>query len=432
MAQGKLAGREAVPPSGKSKTFFTNPHLKDLNQRGIGGMDPSVYLSVCCRNSDFAPESRCPLYKVSVPDHSSSLPTGASASRESLRQIARLETCVVSKTFISLPPSGWIIGVGGNPGSTIIIDTSKPKKVIRGPDLVAAKWNPILNAVGNKVYALCNCPNYIFKTKRNLVPWFEVLDLSKTTVTKAADGSLSLDGCSWEELSWPLCFPRRLSPNGYKSPPVITIRSYVVVLHYILISLNQKPGSTYAFDTISGEWHKIDTPLPFIGRATPHGHKGCVFLGSSSENGSVNAYHICVSTSSCSLTAAGEGTAALKLSITVCFTVRTTHQEVSTMAGQHIVSLDRERFSLLTFSLGNHKHRMTLFGEWGESYATKLFAKLTTYHIENPALLEETHEPKKLWAVKHEILLSKQQEQNFDLFSSYGFSSPPILFALSI
>ncbi|GJN22685.1 hypothetical protein PR202_gb10277 [Eleusine coracana subsp. coracana] len=395
MAQGKLAGREPMPPSGKSETFFTNPHLKDLNQRGIGGMDPSVYLSVCCRNSDFAPESRCPLYKVSVPDHSSSLPTGAPASRESLRQIARLETCVVGKTFISLPPSGWIIGVGGNPGSTIIIDTSEPKK-------------------------------------RNLVPWFEVLDLSKTTVTKAADGSLSLDGCSWEELSWPLCFPRRLSPNGYKSPPVITIRSYVVVLHYILISLNQKPGSTYAFDTISGEWHKIDTPLPFIGRATPHGHKGSVFLGSSPEKGSVNAYHICVSTSSCSLTAAGEGTAALKLSITACFTVRTTHQEVSTMAGQHIVSLGRERFSLLTFSLGNHKHRMTLFGECGESYATKLFAKLTTYHIENPALLEETHDPKKLWAVKHEILVSKQQEQNFDLFSSYGFSSPPIVFALSI
>ncbi|TVU27168.1 hypothetical protein EJB05_29755, partial [Eragrostis curvula] len=284
MAPGKLTGGGgAMPLSGKPKAFATDPHLEEPNRRGIGGMDPSVYLFVRRRYSGFAPEASCPLYKVSVPD--SSLP-GASATRESHRQTAVLETDVEGMSFVSLP-SGWIIGVGGNPGGTIIIDDIEPPtKVIRGPNLLAAKCYPILAAVGNKVYALCVSPSY--KTEPNFVPWFEVLDLSKGTVTETADGSLRLDGCSWEELAWPSCFPRKLSPTEYIHPPIIGVSSYVVVPPYILLSLNQKTSCTYAFDTNSGEWHKINSSLPFVGPAVPHGPRGCVFLGSSLEDGTMD------------------------------------------------------------------------------------------------------------------------------------------------
>nr|CAB3464554.1 unnamed protein product [Digitaria exilis] len=265
-------------------------------------MDPSsVYLFVRRRYSGFAPEAYCPLYKVSVPD--SSLPGASATTREeSHRQIAAVEIDLEGMSFVSLPSSEWIIGVGGVPGATIIIDddTEPPTKVIRGPNLLAAKRYPILAAVGDKVYALCISPSY--KTEPDFVPWFEVLDLSKGTVTEAADGSLRLDGCSWEELAWPSCFPRRLSPTDYLHPPIKNVRAYVVVPPYVLLSINpEMPSScTYAFDTNSGEWHTINnSSLPFLGLAVPHGPRGCcVFLGSSQKDGRVYAYHIRVSTSS--------------------------------------------------------------------------------------------------------------------------------------
>ncbi|KAK3136032.1 hypothetical protein QOZ80_5BG0427060 [Eleusine coracana subsp. coracana] len=270
----------------------------------------SVYFSVCRRESGFAPELRCPLYKVTTnvdPDHhrrssssSSPSPATTTTSKEKKKKKPRhrrgrcrvagagvVETGVGGKTFISLLPAasssagrGWIIGVGGDyrRGSTTIIDTTtKPARLIRGPDLLAAKWNPVLAAVGTKVYALCNTASY--KRKPNFVPWFEVLDLSKATVVvvTATDGnnSLSLHGCCWEELPCPPFFPRKLTPTGYLHPPTISVSSYVTVLpHYILISLVQKSSCTYVFDTSSGEWHQVQddkSSLPFIGRAIPHG-----------------------------------------------------------------------------------------------------------------------------------------------------------------
>ncbi|KAK3139233.1 hypothetical protein QOZ80_5AG0379990 [Eleusine coracana subsp. coracana] len=447
MAQ-KLTVRGAVPSSGKSEAFVTNPRLEAPNQRGIGGMDPSVYLSVCRRASGFAPDLHCPLYKVNVPDHhhSSSMTTATRAEIKP-RRIARagVETGVGGKTFSSLPASsGWIIGVGGDyrGGSTTIIDTTKkPIKRIRGPDLLAAKWNPVLAAVGTKVYALCNTPSY--RRKPNFVPWFEVLDLSNATVTETSDGSLSLDGCFWEELSCPPCFPRKLTPTGYLHPPTISVSSYVTVLpHYILISLVQKSSCTYVFDTSSGEWHEVqDNSLPFVGRAVPHGP--CFCLGTSLCNGTVNAYRIRVVISSASTSTriirannGGSNTnnnnVVVRLSITECSIVNEARERVGSMQGQHIVSLDRGLFSLFTFSLGHFKHIACSDSEDDKIYSTKLFAKLTTYHIENPALLEETMDQGKLRAVEHEITVSKHQEQNFDFFSTYGFSSPPIPFVLSI
>ncbi|KAF8727447.1 hypothetical protein HU200_019055 [Digitaria exilis] len=376
-------------------------------------MDPSVYLFVRRRYSGFAPEAYCPLYKVSVPD--SSLPGASATTREeSHRQIAAVEVDLEGMSFVSLPSSGWIIGVGGVPGGTIIIDdTEPPTKVIRGPNLLAAKRYPILAAVGDKVYALCISPSY--KTEPDFVPWFEVLDLSKGTVTEAADGSLRLDGCSWEELAWPSCFPRRLSPTDYLHPPIISVRAYVVVPPYVLLSINPQTPSctTYAFDTNSGEWHTINnSSLPFLGPAVPHyGPRGCcVFLGSSQEDGRVYAYQIRVSTSSSTTKAgvvsAGKGSA-LGLSITEWSIRNKEHERV-----------------------GNHrKYKMIA----SYTYSKKLFVKLTTYHIENnPAFLEETQGQRNLLTVKHEIQVSKQQEQDFEFFSSYGFSPPEIRLALSI
>uniref|UniRef100_A0A0E0R431 Uncharacterized protein n=1 Tax=Oryza rufipogon TaxID=4529 RepID=A0A0E0R431_ORYRU len=55
------------------------------------------------------------------------------------------------------------------------------------------------------------------------------------------------------------------------------------------------PWGTYAFDTNSIKWHKVDNKkLPFTGCAAPH---GSVFLGLSKDNGPINAYRINVTTS---------------------------------------------------------------------------------------------------------------------------------------
>ncbi|TVU36543.1 hypothetical protein EJB05_18480 [Eragrostis curvula] len=438
MAHGLAEGD--MPPSDKLDVFVADPQLKGPNQTGIGGgqsMDRSVYLSVCRRDISFAPKAYYPLYKVDISGDSSSL--GAPAARERPRRIGELRTDVGGKTFVSLP-SGWIIGVGGEHGGTIIVDTKAPTstpKVIHGPNLLAGKWSPVVAAVGCKVYALSRSPSYI--REPDFFPWFEVLDLSKGTVTETADGSFSLDGCFWEELPCPPIFPHKLSPRGYLRPPIITVRSYVVVLPYILISLNEKTRCTYAFDTNSGEWHKIDDKcLPFVGLATPHGHNGCIFLGSSLENGSIEAYRIRVSTSSISSSEAGVSGmgSALKLSIAVLLIKHKAHEQVGSMAGQYVTSLDMGRFAMLSFWPDNRKRSMRYYDDTNEevlgSYSRKLFTKLKIYQIENPALLEETEDQEKLQPVEATIAISTQQEQEFKFSSSYGFSSPLISFALSV
>lgn len=214
-----------------------------------GGLGRSIYLSASWRDSSFDDSAYNPLYKVEV--------AAGSSSKKKLPRICYLDTNGGGKTFISLP-SGGIIGVGGRrkSGSTIIIDTKTTTKAIRGPDLLSAKWCPVVVAVGSKVYALCTSPSY--KEKPDFPPWFEVLDLSKGNVTETADGSLSMDGCSWEALPWPGFLPHKLPRGGYARPPIVSIRSSVVVFPYILISLNQRDSCTYAYDTSSGEWHKVD------------------------------------------------------------------------------------------------------------------------------------------------------------------------------
>ncbi|CAD6209232.1 unnamed protein product [Miscanthus lutarioriparius] len=419
-------GAETYP-----QPFVSDPKPEDPDQMGIGGSqgrDRSVYLAAC-RRDWFASKPYYPLYKVNVAsDSDESSPWGAPAAGKT--RVAKLRTYVGGKTFVSLQ-SRWIVGVGGYSGGIIIYDTNMDR-VIRGPELVAAKVCPVVAAVGYRVYALCSRPSFV--EDPNFVPWFEVLDLKDALITEAADGSLSLDGCSWKPLPSPLCFPGKLTPMDYIMPSIITVRSYVVVGRYILVSLNPPSSGTYAFDTEEHEWHKVDKEhLPFVGSATPHRNSGCIFLALSRENGPVRTYRICVSASSSPSSVSTEARlshkgGALNLSITV-FSVRSKeHEEVDAMSGHYLTSLDSKRFSTLTFELDNRKRSRTFDDTIGDFRPRKLFAKLMTYQIENPEILNE----EKLRAVMPEVSISSQSEQIFKISSDIGFSSPTITFALSI
>lgn len=415
LAEG--GGAETYP-----QPFVSDPKLEDPEQVGIGCSqlqvrDRFVYLAVC-RRDWFASEPYYPLYKVDIDE--------PSPRRVPKTRVAKLRIDVGGTTFVSLQ-SRWIVGVGGVPGATVFYDNNKDR-VIRGPQLVAAKTCPVVAAVGYRVYALCGRPSFI--EDPNFVPWFEVLDLRDAVITEAADdGSLSLDGCSWKALPNPLCFPGKLTPTEYMMPPIITVRSYVVVGRYILISLNQFKSCTYAFDTEEHEWHIVAMErLPFVGSATPHGHSGCIFLGLSWENGPVSAYRIC--TEAAGLSRKG---GALKLSITA-FSVKSKEhgEQVDAVSGHYLMSLDRECFSTLTFALDNRKRSRTYDDTIDEFCPRKLFAKLITYQIGNPEILEETLNKEKPRAVMPEVAISSQRDQAFKISSDIGFSSPPIAFALSI
>ncbi|RCV05571.1 hypothetical protein SETIT_1G093700v2, partial [Setaria italica] len=373
---------------------------------GIGGRNRSVYLAVC-RRDWFSSKPYYPLYKVDVASLrlrrvipcSQENPSRQAANRRRREDLRPLQ-------------SRWIVGVGGNPSGTVIYDTTKDR-VIRGSELVAAKGRPVAATVGYRVYALSSLPNYIGDP--DSVPWFEVLDLKDAVITEAAaDGSLSLDGCSWERLPSPLCFPGKLTPMVYIRPPIITVRSYVVVGRYMLVSLDPPSSGTYAFDTQEHEWQKLHKEhLPFVGSATPHGRSGCVFLGLSRENGPVSAYRIFVSSASSSPSSSVSAEAgvcqkggALKLSINVISVKGKEHEEVD----------------------ANRAYDETV----DPLVPRKLFAKLVTYRIENPEILEEALDEEKLRAVMPEVAISSQLEQSFKISSDIGFSSPPITFALSI
>ncbi|CAN6243017.1 unnamed protein product [Urochloa humidicola] len=425
-----MGRRSKVPKLGEGpetypQPFVSDPKLEDPNQ---GRRGRSVYLAVCRRDWS-ASEPYYPLYKVDVA--SSDSDSGESSPRRGggKTRLAKLRTDVGGKTFAPLQ-SRWIVGVGGNPGGTIIYDTNKDR-VIRGPKLMAAKQRPVVAAIGYRVYALSRRPNYI--QEPDFVPWFEVLDLKDAVITETADGSLSLDGCSWKPLPSSLCFPDKLTPTGYISPPFISVRSYVVVGHYILISLNPPTNGTYAFDTEEHEWHKVNKEhLPFVGSATPHGYSGCIFLGLSRENGPVSAYRICVSASSSPSSVSSDAElshkgGALKLSVNVLLIKNKGHEEVDAMSGHYLTSLDREHFCTLTFELDNRKRSKIYDDTIRKLVPGKLFAKLITYQIENPEILEE--------ALNEEmpgVAISSQLDQRFKISSDFGFSSPPITFSFSI
>jgi len=361
------------------------------------GQVRSAYLVAChwdwSRNS--MPYS---VYKMGV---ATSFPSRV--KRKRLHRVTRLATVAGGMTFTSLRSvhRAWIIGVGGDPGDTVIFDT-KTKKVIHGPTLNSTKWCPVLTTVGDKIYALCKTPCWF--TDPDFPPWFEVLDLSRAKVVTVDDRS-HLEGCSWIELPHPPCFPWKITPFGYTMLPVVLITSYVVVDTYILVSFNQLWG-TYAFDTNSVEWHKVDTKeLPFVGRATPH---GSLFLGLSEGNGSINAYCISVTTT--------DNDRAPNLSITM-LPLKYMDNEVD--AGPCFFSLEDGCFCSFSFSLD--KCSWTLHPKKLELFPKEAHLNLRTYQTENLSSLEVPEET--LLAVKPEIAVHSHWEQAFKIScSSHGFN----------
>nr|CAB3454458.1 unnamed protein product [Digitaria exilis] len=190
---------------------------------------PSVYLTVN-RGLWFTSTCGCfPLHKVEISSDALSSSRGAHVAS----LVASMKTDIGFKSFVSVG-SRWIVGVGGNPGRTFFFDT-KTGELIAGPNLVTPKLYPVVTAVGFRVYALSVTAQ--FEEGPDFTPWFEVLDLSKAM---AVEGNLSLlDHCSWEAMPPPPFFACKLptAEDYVMQPPIITVVSYVVVEHYIVLSV---------------------------------------------------------------------------------------------------------------------------------------------------------------------------------------------------
>ncbi|CAN6206739.1 unnamed protein product [Urochloa humidicola] len=184
----------------------------------------------------------------------------------------------------------WIVGVGGfsgnrdGRGQTVVFDC-KTRLVAKGPRPTASKSEPVLFAVGEKIYALSRMPN-VWR-QPDFAPWFEVLDLSDAS---CVDGKLT--DCTWLPLPSPPSFPILDDMEGIRidsGPPIVEVESYAVVGHYILLSIATDPfteqeAGTVAFDTITDKWHYVDRQknLPFFGEAVPYeSDDGLYYLGES-------------------------------------------------------------------------------------------------------------------------------------------------------
>ncbi|KAL6618820.1 hypothetical protein ACP70R_033959 [Stipagrostis hirtigluma subsp. patula] len=383
--------------SGKSDEGRANgdQHTEGHDEMGIAGGDlddgrkSSAYLVAC--HWDWAVSSKpyCVYKMVDVPpmlDASSPSP----ASRKRLKRLGRVKTIDGGgKMFIAVRSRrrSWIVGVGGDNGDAVVFDT-ETENVIEGPNLKSAKWCPVLTTVGDKV-----------------------LDLSKATVVTSADSS-HLEGCSWSYLPHPPCIPWNLTPHQYTMLPIVVLVSYVVVGPYILVSFNNPQWGTWAFDTKSDEWHKVDDErLPFVGGATQLA--GSIFLGLSADKGPASAYRIHVATS--------DKDHALKLSITA---LPVTYMEDEVDVGSCFTSLDNGHFCSMSLSIDTHSY--TFMPQYNGLIPRKVHVNLKTYQIEDPSLLENSEETR--LAVKP-IAISNQWEQVLKISSSkHGFT--PYAFSL--
>nr|TKW35021.1 hypothetical protein SEVIR_2G343900v2 [Setaria viridis] len=368
----KLSGGGAGASDVNSGPLVSNLQPEDPNQMGIGGSeshDPSLYLAVSRGRWFSSVGCYYPLHKVEI----------AAASDESSQEapaasrVANMRTDVGFKTFVSVQ-SRWIVGVGGDPGATVIFD-AKTAEAMPGPKPASAKLCPVVAAVGCRVYALSARAGFT-EDSDDLTPWFEL--------PTAAE-----------------CL----------TPHVITVTANVVIGHYILLSVYEPRTSNFQFSFTSDSAPRNITKSPmhltpsqkdgtrsttgaYLSSAPPlSSAAGRVFLGLSRRNGPISAYRICVSTSSGSDTAtmarvSDTDDGALKLSVTVT-----------------------------AFPL-----------------KTKADEQVRTYQIGSESLaLLETPDEEKLLAVKPEIVISSQREQTFRISSAHGFYSPPIIaFAASM
>uniref|UniRef100_A0A0D3HI33 Uncharacterized protein n=1 Tax=Oryza barthii TaxID=65489 RepID=A0A0D3HI33_9ORYZ len=257
---------------------------EDLNQPGIVGDEldeghgRSVYLVAC--HWDWSRYSKpYSVYNVGVTATATATSSPPQAKRKRLRRITHLPTAAGGKSFTSVRSIHrvWIVGVGGDPGDTIIFDTR-----------------------------------------------------------------------------------------------------------------TEKPWGTYAFDTNSIKWHKVDNKkLPFTGCAAPH---GSVFLGLSKDNGPINAYRINVTTSDKNHDPC--------VSIVV-LPVKYMEHEVD--AGSCFFSLEDGLFCSLSFSLDSNS---VILSKNLDFFPTKAHVDLRTYQTENTSPLEAPEET--LLAVKPEVTVCNQ------------------------
>ncbi|CAL5050082.1 unnamed protein product [Urochloa decumbens] len=247
----------------------------------------------------------------------------------------------MSFAVVSSPRRSWIVGVGGfsghrdGRGQTIVFDC-KTRLVAKGPRPTASKSEPVLFAVGEKVYALSRMPN-VWRLP-DFAPWFEVLDLSDAS---CVDGKLT--GCAWLPLPSPPLFPI-LDMEGIRidsGPPIVEVESYAVVGHYILLSIVTDPfteqeAGTVAFDTVTSKWHYVDRQknLPFVGEAVPYEYDG-IYLGESKskEWNDLTAYRISM------IKIKGNNSTPKLFIVEVPITIATTNSTVT--SGQFFVSLGK-------------------------------------------------------------------------------------------
>jgi hypothetical protein len=77
-------------------------------------------------------------------------------------------------------------------------------------------------------------------------------------------------------------------------------------------------------------------------------------------------------------------------------------------SGLYLTSLDSKHFSTLAFELDNRKRSRTFHDTIGDFRPRKLFAKLITYQIQNPEILNE----EKLRAVMPEVSISTNRSRS--------------------
>jgi hypothetical protein len=214
--------------------------------------------------------------------------------------LARLK-CKHGKSFVpvSSKHGAWIVSVSGSSTKslygpeTIVFDT-ETHAVLTGPNPGLTKQNPVLLAVGERIYALSERPSVngrvdaCYDGRLDFLPWFEVLDLSNA---KVVGGRLT--DCQWKPLPTPPFFPWGLNLEQYISRTTTGFRvtSYASIGCYILVSIHGQQA-TYAFNTDTEQWRTVDekNSLPFFGRAIPHGPE--LFLGVSRATRAINAYKI--------------------------------------------------------------------------------------------------------------------------------------------
>lgn len=373
------------------------------------------------------------LYKVDYP-----YPCSPTPSPRRLHPVAALDA-TAGITYVPLQTRSrrWIVAISARHTTVFDADT---EELIPGPDLLSEKACPALVSVEDKIYALSTFPQ--IKGERDLEPWFEVLDLSSARVV---DGRLQ--GCSWEQLPSPPCFPS----HELRNQPMVTVHSYVLVGSYLLMSLKSATcRATHAFHTVSAKWQTVDDrkSLPFVGRAIPHDAAAGVYLGESSGDNRwwsrvgqeqpavLTAYCIKLLPAASLLSGIDDKDPAMKLSITgvpVKSSETTTGNAGGVVKGIFCSSLHNGgSFCSLNWRSRKRIQRSRDYDLLADEIylPKKAYITLKTYQMdEDNSVLQQD---KALPVTTHKIAIPEQPEQDFKIRTkSGGFVYPDFLTILN-